>query len=83
MNVLRIGLAVLVGFALGIVLCRTPEVKADPSNHVFIVPVWMPDAKTPFPADLPGARIAGISCIPKPINKAPDSAVCYVATTLN
>jgi hypothetical protein len=83
MNVLKIGLAVLAGFALGIVLFRTPEVKANPANHVFIVPLWMPNAKTPFPADLPGARIAGISCIPKPTDKTPDAAVCFVATTLN
>ncbi len=83
MSVLRISLAVFVGFALSTVLSRTPEVKASPTNHVFIVPLWMPDAKTPFPKDLPGARIAGISCIPKPTDKTPDAAVCYVATTLN
>ena len=83
MNLAKITLAVLCGLVLGATLFRTPAVNANPATaaHVFIVPIWMADAKAPQPADLPGSRIAGISCIPKPADKSPDAAVCYVATT--
>jgi len=83
MNFLKIGLAALFGFVLGAILFHTPTARAaaQATTHVFIVPVWMPDAKTPQPSDLSGARIAGISCVPKPLPNAPDATVCYVATT--
>jgi hypothetical protein len=81
MNFLKIALATTISFILGAMLSHAPTAKANPPSHVFIVPVWMADAKTPQPADLPGNRIAGISCIPKPADKSPDAAVCYVATT--
>jgi hypothetical protein len=79
-------LGVVVGFVLGTWLFQTGAVKANPQEtglaHVYIVPVAMLDAKSPVPQNLPGARIAGISCIPKPTHKFPDAAVCYVATAL-
>jgi hypothetical protein len=82
----KICLAVLVGFVLGAWLFHTVEVKAHPKEaglaHVLIVAVGMLDAKSPLPQNLPGARIAGISCIAKPTQKFPDAAVCYVATAL-
>lgn len=53
----------------------------SPKTHVYIVPVFMPDAKTPSPQDLAGSRVVGISCISHPLPKAPDAAVCYVATS--
>jgi|GEM_PF-5195146 hypothetical protein len=85
MNILKIGAAVSVGFALSVVLFHTSVVKAQGSNqvHVFIYPVEMFSTKSTTSKDLPGLRIAGISCIPKPETKLPDAAVCYVATTLN
>ena len=82
MNFLKVGLAVLVGCLLGAMLFHTPVVKASPAGvHVYIVPVEMSDAKTSLPKDLPGGRVAGISCISKPAAGLPDAAVCYVATT--
>jgi hypothetical protein len=77
---------VLVGFVMGVWLFHTGTVKAHPqatgTAHVLIVPVAILDAKSPVPQNLPGVRIAGISCIAKPAKKFPDAAVCYVATTL-
>lgn len=87
MSSLKVGLAAAMSFVLGAALFRTPTVKANPQKtelaHVFIVPVAVLDAKAPSSTNLPGARIAGISCIPKPEKRLPDAAVCYVATTLN
>jgi hypothetical protein len=87
MNPLKIGLAVLFGLILGAVLFHVPKVKALPQEagtvHVTIVPVPMNDAKNLSSRDLPGYRIAGISCLPTPIKQLPDAAVCYVATTPN
>lgn len=85
MNNLKIGLAVLAGFVLSAAIFHTPAVKAQESGttHVFIHPVIMFNVKSGASQDLPGSRIAGISCIPKPLTKAPDAAVCYVATSLN
>jgi hypothetical protein len=85
MNPLRIGISALLGLILGATLFRTPQVKADPQEtgkvHVAIIPVAMLDAKNLASQDLPGIRIAGISCVPKPIKQLPDAAVCYVATS--
>jgi hypothetical protein len=83
MNFLKIGLAVSVGFALGIALFRTPEVKAQQAGSVvlFIHPVLVFDQKMPIDKAITGSRVDGISCIPKPTTKLPDAAVCYVATT--
>ena len=84
MNMLKISLAVLVGFVLGVVLFRTPSVKAQQAGNVvvFIHPVTVLNTKLPTNEVLPGSRVDGISCIPKPIvGKLPDAAVCYVATT--
>lgn len=91
MNFLKIGLTTTISFILGAMLSHAPTAKANPSEqkyaqvnaHVFVVPVWMVDEKTPQTADLPGNRIAGISCIPHPTDKMPNAAVCYVATSLN
>jgi hypothetical protein len=82
MNFAKIPLAALAGFILGAMLFHARVVKAQGNAHVYIVPLTMPDAKTPFPSNLPGVRIAGISCIAKPTAKLPDAAICYVATTL-
>jgi len=85
MNILKISLAALVGFAFGIALFHTPEVKAQQQAGnvvVFIHAVTVLDTKLPTNQVLPGSRVDGISCIPKPIaGKLPDAAVCYVATT--
>lgn len=84
MNICKIGLAVLAGFVLSTAIFHTPAARANSPSHVFIVPIFVTNTKAGTPADLPGNRIAGISCIPKPIpDKAPDAAICYVATTLN
>lgn len=50
---------------------------------VFIRPVSMDDLKLPVDKVISGSRVAGISCIPKPVAKLPDAAVCYVATDSN
>ena len=85
MNVLKLGAAVVFGLLLCAVMARTPTVKANPQTlgfvHVSIKPVTVPDAKSEIFANLIGAQVAGISCIPKPQQNTPDSAVCYVATT--
>jgi hypothetical protein len=74
----------ITGLFLGIAVSSTPMVIADSPTHIVIVPVWMPDAKTPQPANLPGdRRVVGISCVPKPLKAAPDAATCYVATSLD
>lgn len=82
----KICVGAALGFVLGVWLFHTVEVKARAKEtglaHVYIVPVTMLDAKSPVPENLPGARIAGISCIAKPTQKFPDAAVCYVATAL-
>ena len=87
MNFPKMGLAISISFILGTMVAQTPSRNANPQAsglaHVSIVPVFMFDAKTPASQDLPGARIAGISCLPKPEKRTPDSAVCYVATALN
>jgi hypothetical protein len=79
-------LAAVASFVLGAWLFQSGTVKANPQEtgraHVFIVPVAMIDGKSAVPENLPGARIAGISCIAKPTQKLPDAAVCYVATAL-
>ena len=85
MDQLKLGLGLLLGLVLGVALCRTPQVKANPqesgSVHVAIVPVRVLDAKNLTSVSLPGGGVAGISCIPKPQQRLPDAAVCYVATT--
>jgi hypothetical protein len=83
---LKMGACIFFGLILGAVLFRTPKIKANPQVpgkvHVAIIPVSMLDAKNLASEDLPGVRVAGISCVPKPIKQLPDAAVCYVATTL-
>jgi len=85
MNVLKLGAAVVFGLLLGAVMARTPTVKANPQVlgfvHVSIKPVTVPDAKSEIVANLIGTKVAGISCIPKPQQNTPDSAVWHVATT--
>ena len=85
MNVLKLGAAVVFGLLLGAVLSHTPAVKASAQTlgfvHVSIKPVTVPDAKSEIVANFMGVKVAGISCIPKPQQNMPDSAVCYVATT--
>jgi hypothetical protein len=85
MNVLKLGAAVVFGLLLGAVLSHTPAVKASAQTlgfvHVSIKPVTVPDAKSEIVANFMGVKVAGISCIPKPQQNTPDSAVCYVATT--
>ena len=85
MRLLRLGFAIVFGFVLGGALFRSPRAKAIPQQsgqvHVAIVPVTMLDAKNLASQALPGNRIAGISCIPKPQKRLPDAAVCYVATS--
>jgi hypothetical protein len=86
MKFMKICLAAALGFVGGARLFHTPPVNANPQDvgqtHVFIAPVDMLDAKSSASQNLPGARIAGISCIPKPQAKLPYAAVCYVATAL-
>ena len=83
MNIVKIGLSVLAGFVLGIVLVRTPVVKAQESGKVLVIiyPVLLLDQKMPVDKIVPGSRVDGISCIPAPAKRLPDAAVCYLATT--
>jgi hypothetical protein len=86
MRTLKFCFAVLVGIYFGAICFPLPVLEASPQDtgtaHVFIVPVRMLDATNSASQNLPGAKIAGISCIPKPEGKLPDAAVCYVATTI-
>jgi hypothetical protein len=58
MKFMKISLATTIGFIFGAMLFHTPTAKANPQRaelvHVYIYPVLMVDAKTPFPKDLPG-----------------------------
>lgn len=87
MSFLKTCLATMISFTLGAMLFHTSPATANPQAsgqaHVYIVPIFMADTKAPASQNLAGAKIVGISCIPKPIKSAPDAAVCYVATTLN
>ncbi len=83
MNFLKIGLSFLLAAILFQTKTTKPEPQAEKMVHVYIYPMTMDNTKTPMPANLPGHRIAGISCIPKPEKITPDAAVCYIATTLN
>ena len=87
MTFLKLGLTVLFGLILGAALFHAPNVKANPQElgtvHVTIAPIPINDAKNLSSRDLPGYKIVGISCLPKPIKQLPDAAVCYVATTPN
>ncbi|HTR48348.1 MAG TPA: hypothetical protein VMM16_13270 [Verrucomicrobiae bacterium] len=87
-KLLKLLSALSVGFVMGAMAVHAPVIaatsrQADGLVHVFIVPVMMPTTKTAFPSNLPGGRVAGISCIPKPQSNLPDAAICYVATSLN
>lgn len=84
MNTLKLAVAVLFGLILGLLVCRAPKLKAQQTGyvHVVIVPVSLSDVKNLFSQDLVGAKVVGISCLPKPTKWLPDAAVCYVATTL-
>jgi hypothetical protein len=88
MKLSKLCLAILAGFLLGITASRlsfVPVAKASPQGagkvHVYIVPEIVLSTNAPRSLDLPGGRIAGISCIPKPSDKLPDEAICYVATS--
>jgi len=83
MNFLKIGLAVLVGFALAVVPFRVPQAKAQQAGNVLVLihPVMVLDKKSPIDKIVPGSRVNGISCIPTLAKLLPDAAVCYVATT--
>jgi hypothetical protein len=90
MKLSKICLATLAGFLLGITVSRlsvVPNAKASPQEtgkvHLYIAPELVLSTNAPRSVDLPGGRIAGISCIPKPSDKLPDRAICYVATSLN
>ena len=80
----KICLAITTSFVLGVVISNTSPVKASPqeqgSVHVFIAPLEVATAKETRSQNLPGGRVVGISCIPKPTDKLPDHAICYVAT---
>lgn len=76
--------AVLACFLLFSVWFYLPIAKVtaqEPGVHVFIAPLEVLTAKDTRSLNLPGGRVAGISCIPKPTEKLPDRAVCYIATS--
>lgn len=80
MKIAKTGLIFSVGVLVGF-LIRPGWLRAQSGQaHVFIAPVTV-NGDQGAPANLPGARIAGISCLPKPLKNAPDMALCYVATT--
>jgi len=85
MNLSKILVAGLFGLLLGVAASHVPMVKAGPQEtsqvHLYVVPIGM-TGKVSFSENLPGGRIAGISCLPKPTAQLPDAAICYVATTL-
>jgi hypothetical protein len=84
MRFLRTGLAVLFGMVSGMAVSRIPAAKANPqpkgSVHVFIYPETL--LLGHLSVDLPGYRVAGISCSAQPTKALPDGEICYVATTL-
>jgi hypothetical protein len=75
-------LPLVAGLLLGASLFHAPAIKAKSttSTHIFITPVGITDLKS-IPADVDGSPVVGISCVHKPLPKAPDAAVCYVAAT--
>lgn len=87
MNLSRMFVPALVGSLLGVAASRVPIVRGIPqeagSVHVYIASFSLFNTKVTLSKNLPGMRVAGISCIPKPTDKLPDQAVCHVATSSN
>jgi hypothetical protein len=79
---MKIAASVFAGFLFGIMVSRAPSVIAQSpaTAGLFINAVWVDDPKLPVAKAISGEHIKGISCIPKPLPKLPDAAVCYVAT---
>lgn len=82
MKITRAVLLFSLGFFVAAALKPLNVLKAQGTAHVFIVPVQVFNLQATA-ANIPGVRIAGISCLPKPTAKLPNAAVCYVATTLS
>lgn len=82
MNRLKIVAAALAGLILGAALFHPHGGQAQGFGrvHVSIIPVEAFNTKALVSQDLPGLKVAGISCVPKPRKNLPDAAVCYVAT---
>lgn len=82
---MKFALATLLGFLLCLVAVRisVPTVKAQQEGmvHVYITAETLWNLKDRPSLNIPGGRVVGISCLPKPTSKAPDQAVCYVATS--
>jgi hypothetical protein len=87
MKSLKIILSVLVGVIFGIAVSHLSVAKASPQDtgsvHVFIAPLEVLTAKDTRSQNLPGGRVVGISCIPRPTTNQPERATCYVATSLH
>jgi hypothetical protein len=77
-------IALVAGILLGAILFHMPHARANSttSTHILITTVGITDLKS-ISADVAGASVLGMSCVPKPLPKAPDAVVCYVATTSN
>jgi hypothetical protein len=71
-----------IGLVLGAALSYMPHAKANSATltHILITPVGITDFKS-ITADVAGTPVVGVSCVPKPMPKAPDAAICYVTTT--
>ena len=81
---MKIVSSLVLGFLMGAVLFHMPYAKANPtaSTHIVITTVGINDFKA-ISTDISTTAVVGMSCIPKPLAKAPDAVVCYVATASN
>jgi hypothetical protein len=78
---MKIVSSLVIGFLIGAALLHAKAASA-PSTHILITPVGVTDLKS-ISADMTGTSVVGMSCVPKPMPKAPDAVVCYVATASN
>jgi hypothetical protein len=80
---MKIVSSIVIGFLIGVALFHLPHAKANstPSTHVLITTIGVTDFNA-ISTDVSGA-IVGMSCVPKPMPKAPDAVICYVAATSN
>lgn len=81
----KVALALLAGLLAGTFAFRPRAVKAQEAGsvHVYVLTMQVDSDNATRSMNVPGARVAGMSCVPNPQPKLPKAVTCYVATTLN
>jgi hypothetical protein len=78
-------LALVIGFLVSAMAFRARPVKAQEpgSVHVFILAVEVDSDNATRSVNVPGGKVAGMSCVPDPQARRPKAVTCYVATSPN